>query len=458
MLEKIIGRLGYLEKSLLLGFMAGILSCIFALGFYTLLMVIVNLVGSLLGVFGFFTLNEISDFSLIAVEYENKLVLLGLIVLGGLLSGVLVYFIEPLAEGPGVDTAIMAYHAGAWFKPRVPFIKSIASALFIGLGCSGGVQGPSIQIGAGAGSILAKLLKLNPSDCRLVIVAGMAGALSSIFRCPLGSALFAIEVLYRRDIEVNALFPALIASITSYALSSLIFETGVSLPRFRADINSIFHPLSIVSYIVLGLVAGILALAYIKIYLAVRRLFSAPSLNKSPSIKCYKTIIGALVTGLIGVYAPIALGTGSNFIYNTLSSLIKGETLSIQLLGLDLVPSLLLLMFCKIIATSFSIGSGGSGGLFAPSIFIGVILGLIYGELVASHITPLPSYVYAYVGVACLFGAASKTPIATSFMVAEMSNNYILVVPALISSLIASTITGNKTLYQAQITRRRKLT
>ena len=138
------------------------------------------------------------------------------------MSTAIVSLFEPDAEGPGVDAAIRAYHRGATTRLRLPLVKAIASSLFLGFGGSGGVQDPGLQIGAGLGMTIAHLLNLGVEDRRIAMVAGMAGVLSAIFRAPIGAALFAVEVLYRRDIEAEALAPALIASMTSFAVATNI--------------------------------------------------------------------------------------------------------------------------------------------------------------------------------------------------------------------------------------------
>ena len=148
------------------------------------------------------------------------------------MSTAIVSLFEHDAEGPGVDAAIRAYHRGATTRLRLPLVKAIASSLFLGFGGSGGVQDPGLQIGAGLGMIIAHLLNLGVEDRRIAMVAGMAGVLSAIFRAPIGAALFAVEVLYRRDIEAEALAPALIASMTSFAVATnIVGYRGISIGR-----------------------------------------------------------------------------------------------------------------------------------------------------------------------------------------------------------------------------------
>ncbi|MGB7630342.1 MAG: chloride channel protein, partial [Candidatus Deferrimicrobium sp.] len=148
--------------------------------------------------------------------------------LGGLASGVIVYFIAPETEGHGTDAMIEAFHdRGGKIRKRVPFIKIIASALTIGSGGSGGKEGPIAQIGSGFGSVFASLLKLKARERRILVLAGAAGGIGAIFQAPLGAALFTPEVLYRdTELEYEAILPCIVSSITAYAVFSQLYKKG----------------------------------------------------------------------------------------------------------------------------------------------------------------------------------------------------------------------------------------
>lgn len=449
-LSECVRRLAYAEKWLILGVVIGISSSCLALFFYFLLIFFAGIAAWILGVVDNPLSWNVSDFSLAALSSGDRWFIVLIVGLGALVSGFLVYRFEPLAEGPGANAAIRAYHRGAVFRTRLPLVKAMASALLIGFGGSGGVQGPSIQIGAGTGSAISRLLRLSFEDRRLAIVAGMAGSLAAIFRSPIGSALFAVEVLYKRDIESEALVPAVISSITSYTFSAYIVGIKGLFPTIPVDANILFTYQSLLTYMLLGFISAGIALFYIKVYEGIRRLFARIHVGR---YRWVKPAIGGVVTGLIGFMAPMILGTGSLFIAKFLDGSINGR-INLNVLGLGLEASLLLLVLLKIIGTSFSIGSGGSGGLFAPSIFVGALLGYLFGHIFATPLSGIPPYVYAYMGMASLFGAATKTPLATSIMVAEMSGSYILAIPALASSIVASELIGEHSLYHAQLTRR----
>ena len=442
-------RLAYVEKWLILGVAIGIVSSSTTLLFYLLLMFVAGIGAWILGVVDNPLNWGLPDFSLAAQESGNKFLIPLLVVLGALLSSIIVYRFEPLAEGPGVSTTIKAYHRGAVLRKRLPLIKALASALLIGFGGSGGVQGPSIQIGAGVGSIIARFLRLGFEDRRLAIVAGMAGALSAIFRSPIGAALFAVEVLYRKDIESEALVPSVISSVTSYTFALYVVGFKGLFPPIPVNVELLFTYQGLITYLLLGLFSAFTAYLYIKFYGFVKKLFLRLKVGE---IKILKPVIGAFILGLLGLLVPIVMGSGNIFISKFIAQSIEGKAY-LSVLGLGFTTSLLVLIVLKILGTSFSIGSGGSGGLFAPSIFIGALLGYLVG-IYFYPFTGIEPYVYAYIGMASLFGAATKTPLSTSIMIAEMSNSYVLAIPALLSSIIASELIGNETLYDAQPIRR----
>ncbi len=441
-------RLTYVEKWLILGVAIGIVSSSTTLLFYLLLMLIAGAGAWILGVVDNPLEWGLPDLSLAALASSNRFLIPVLVVLGALLSSMVVYKFEPLTEGPGVNATIRAYHKGAVFRRRLPLVKALASALLIGFGGSGGVQGPSIQIGAGVGSTIAKFLRLGFEDRRLAIVAGMAGALSAIFRSPIGAALFAVEVLYRKDIESEALVPSVISSITSYTFALYVVGFKGLFPPIPVNVELLFTYHGLITYMLLGLFSALTAYLYIRFYKLIKALFSRLKVSR----KVLKPIIGALVLGLIGFFTPIVMGSGNIFISRFIAQSIEGSV-NLSILGLGFNASLLVLIILKIIGTSFSIGSGGSGGLFAPSIFVGALLGYLAG-IYFYPFTGIEPYVYAYIGMASLFGAATKTPLSTSIMIAEMSNNYVLAIPALLASIIASELIGNETLYSAQPVRR----
>lgn len=356
--------------------------------------------------------------------------------IGGLLSGILVFTWAPEAAGHGTDGMIEAFHhKRGIIRKRVPIIKAISSIITIGSGGSAGREGPIAQIGAGFGSYLATVLKLTDDERRTLVLAGAAGGIGAIFRSPLGGALFTVEVLYKRDFEGKSLIPALVSSIVAYSIFASTFGWGLmfQIPPFVFN-----HPVELVFYALLGVVCAGVGLVYIKIFYGLRdRVFHGMRIPAQ-----LKPAIGGLVVGLIGITAPFVLASG----YGYLQQAMNGELT---------VRFMLIAFLLKIFTTSFTISSGGSGGVFAPSLFIGGMLGGAFGQLCAELFPGLISNPAAFVpvGMGAFFAGAAKVPISAMIMVSEMTGGYKLLVPLMLSSSTAYLATGRGTLYEKQVNR-----
>ena len=360
--------------------------------------------------------------------------------LGGLLSGLLVYTFAPEAEGHGTDTAVKAFHRLAGIiRARVPVIKTLASAITIGSGGSAGREGPTALIAAGIGSIYAQWTRRSESDRRLLLVAGMAAGLSAIFRSPVGTAFFAVEVLYgEMEFESSALPYTLLASIVAYCVNGWFVGFG---PLFRVPTDlPAPTPAGWGCFAALGLVSGLVAVLLPSTLYGIRDAF-----HRIPCRPHFKPAIGGLLVGLVAIPLPQVLGGG----YEWIQQAIDGH------LGLVL---LLLLAFAKMVTFALTIGSGGSGGVFAPSLYVGAMFGCMM-----SHLFHQPAASFAVVGMAAVFGAAARVPIATILMVTEMTGGYVLLVGAalavILSSLVQSFITDRfhlkyPSLYEAQVATR----
>lgn len=364
----------------------------------------------------------------------NRWILLFLPALGGIFSGWLVYTYAPEAHGHGTDAAIDAYHnKGGFIRSRVPVIKTIASAVTITTGGSGGREGPIAQIGAGFGSFLATKLKLSDRERRIMMAAGMGAGVGSIFRAPLAGALFAAEVLYRDpEIEPEVIIPAGISSVVAYCLFCLVFGWGslFSTPHF--DFR---NPLELGPYIVLAMVLVVMGVFYVESFYGVIRLFKRIRLPNH-----IKPAIGGLATGIIGFFLPQTLEFGYGFaqkvLYNELT-----------------VPFLLALAIGKVLTTSFSIGSGGSGGVFGPSVVIGGAMGGAVGNffhVMMPQIVKEPG-AFVVVGMAGFFTAVSNTPISTIIFVSEMTNSYHLLLPSLLVCSVCYLLSQKWTIFQKQV-------
>lgn len=355
--------------------------------------------------------------------------------IGGLLSGAIVYGFAPEAEGHGTDTVVKAVHwTGSVIRPRVAPLKMIASAITIGSGGSAGREGPTALITAGFASMYAGWFRRPEPERRVMVLMGMAAGLSAIFRSPIGTAIFAVEVPYNgTDFEGDALIYCMLASIVAYAANGWfagwkpLFQAPVGLSQTRlAD-----YPW----YIALGVAAGIVATVLPEVFYRMRDGFAA---LRVPIWT--KPAIGGLAVGLIALRLPEVLGGG----YGWIQQAINGE-MALRLL--------LVLMIAKIIALSLTVSSGGSGGVFAPSLFVGAMLGASF-----SRVFPHGPQGLVIAGMAAVFGAAGRVPIATLLLVAEMTGGYQLLVPAGLAVMLSYLIQFNLSpffrygsLYEAQV-------
>jgi CIC family chloride channel protein len=332
--------------------------------------------------------------------------------LGGLLSGILVYRFAPEAEGHGTDTVVDAFHRREGvIRARVPPLKMLASAITIGSGGSAGREGPIALITAGVGSVYAKLAHRSEEDRRLLLLAGMAAGLSAIFRTPMGTGVFAIEVLYgRMEFEVGALLYTMIASAVAYTINGLF--VGFQ-PLFKVPAVSTPVLRDYLTYAALGLAAGLIGTALPVVFYRVRDFF-----RMLPLPLWSKPALGGLALGILALRVPQVLGGG----YGWIQLAIDGR------LALHL---LLILIFAKMAALALTVSSGGSGGVFAPSLFVGAMLGGAFAVVLHQ-----PSAVFVVVGMAAVFGAAARVPIATMLMVTEMAGGYHLLVPAGLAVMI----------------------
>jgi len=355
--------------------------------------------------------------------------------LGGLISGALVYGLAPETEGHGTDTVVKALHfTGGTLRARVAPIKMLASAITIGSGGSAGREGPTALIAAGFGSIYATWLKRSERERRLIVMSGMAAGLSAIFRSPIGTAIFAVEVLYSSiEFESEGLLYCMLAAIVAYAVNGAFvgWQPLFIVPALAAPT----HVASFGWYILLGVASGIIGTVLPELFYRMRDGF-----HRLPIPAWIKPAVGALIVGLIALRLPQVLGGG----YGWIQQAIDGQ-MALRLL--------LILLFAKMIALSLTVSSGGSGGVFAPSLFVGAMLGGAFAML--SHHPPAGMVI---VGMAAVFGGAARVPIATLLMVAEMTGGYQLLVPAGLAVMLSYVLQINlsrflkyDSLYEAQV-------
>ena len=424
------------KKILALSVTVGIVAGLGSMLFYTLL----HLASSIFleYICGLSLPTPVGEVSLIELPFDppeslRRWLLILIPTLGGLLSGLIVYTFAPEAEGDGTDTVIGVIHnQGGKIRGIVPIIKTIASAITIGTGGSAGREGPISQIGAGFGSSIAQRLKLSPKERELLVICGAAGGIGSIFKSPFGGALFGIEMLYKRDYEVEAFIPTIISSFVAYSVFASV--TGWQ-PIFVAPPYT-FNPLELPFFAILGIIAGLLSILYIKIFYELRDRF----FKKLDVSNYIKPAIGGFLLGLMAFFFPYVLGPG----YGLAQLALEGK------LALSI---LLILIFAKMVATSLTIDSGGSGGVFGPSVVIGAALGGVLGGVfhVIFPTAVVKPEIFALIGMGAFFAGSAKVPISAIIMVSEMTGDYNILIPAILASTMAYLVSGDYTIYEKQV-------
>ncbi len=373
---------------------------------------------------------------------------LGIIILpaiGGLFVGPIVAKVSEEAKGHGVPEVMEALRLrGGVIRKRVALAKIIASSITIGSGGSAGREGPMAQIGAGFGSILADLLKLGEKERRLVVVAGLSAGIAGAFNAPLGGALFGIEILMG-GLTVTGAITVILASVVGAAMVQAYY--GIE-PVFPVPTNLTFtNPAELVLYAVFGLVMGFIAVFWVKLFYLIEDIYVN---MKVP--EWIKPAIGGLATGITGFMfmGYGVLGGGYNGMQRLWFKAGVGFTLGL----------LLLLAVLKIIATGNTIGSGGSGGVFSPSLYIGAMAGAAFGFFFYNLIPGMISnpLTYSIVGMGAVFAAAAYAPITMIVMVPEMTGDYSLLPPMMvacsISYLVARIIMGDSSIYLLKLKRK----
>ena len=438
-----VRRASYLQKWVVLGAVIGVIAGLGAVTFYLAL----QAAGHLL-------LEDIGGYTVPAAAVEGGARGSGhftrwwaiplVVALGGLLSGLLVTKLAPEAEGHGTDAAIDAVHRNPrMIRARAVVVKMVTSALTIGSGGSGGREGPTAQISAGFGSLLARTLDLTAEDGRIAVSVGIGSGIGAIFGAPLGGAVLAADIVYKDDFEIEALVPGLVTSVVAYTVFG--FAEGFS-PMFgyAAAGYHFDQPLQLVWFAVIGIVAGLVGLAYSTTFYGF-----ADTVKRLPGNTIVKPAIGGLLVGLIALAIPQVLGTGYGWVQ---ISLTRDGLLGIPLWIILALP------LAKIVATALSIGSGGSGGIFGPGMVIGAFTGAAVWRVLETFAPGVPHSPapFVIVGMMACFGGIARAPLAIMLMVAEMTGNLTIIAPAMIAVGLAYLIVRHfdKTIYRSQLANR----
>jgi CIC family chloride channel protein len=372
---------------------------------------------------------------------------------GALLAGLLC-LIAPEARGGGGDAMIHAFHhQGGVVRRRVIWVKALASILTLGSGGSGGREGPTMQMGSALGSWIGQTFKVSARERRILMLAGVAAGMAAVFRTPLGAALLAAEVLYRDDFEAEALVPAVLASVISYSVVISIFGESILFahaPRYPFVLKHL--PL----YALLAVLIAVVASLFLNALRAVQK-WSA----RLPLPIWSRPAVGGLALSAVAVPLILIVGRHAGSPGHALGILGGGYgAAQIAITGTDWLPTgwrgaELLLFLCgvKLIATSLTIGTGGSAGDFGPSLVLGGLFGGAFGRAAAAllHDPSIDPGAFALVGMGTFYGGLAHVPVSALIMVCEMAGSYDLLVPLMLAEGVAFVALRKRSLYDAQV-------
>ncbi len=423
-LGSFVRRSGYLRKWLILGVSIGIIAGLGAVVFYLML----DYAGRfLLGYLGGYDVPTASgDGGSPGSAGFDRAWAIPLITFGGALASAwLVAKFAPEAEGHGTDSAIEAVHTDPRaIRMRAVLVKMVSSALTIGSGGSAGREGPTAQISAGFGSFLTRRLDLSDQDGRVAVSLGIGSGIGAIFGAPLGGAVLAASIVYREDFDYRSLIPGFITSGTAYAIYGAILGFEPLFGFVAADYG--FDPADLLWFLVIGIVAAAIGYLYARTFYATVALT-----HRLPGGSVLKPAVGGLLVGLLALVIPQILSSGYGWV-----QLASAED-TLMTIPLWIV---LILPVAKIVATSLSIGTGGSGGIFGPGIVIGAFVGAAIwrlADLAGAPGIPDGPGVFVVVAMMACFGSVAHAPLAVMIMVAEMTGSFAVVPGAMITVGIA---------------------
>ena len=360
-------------------------------------------------------------------------------VIAGAVYGPLVHRFAPEARGHGVPEVMYAVsHRGGRIAPQVSLVKAVASALCIGGGGSVGREGPIVQIGSAAGSTLAQLLRLDTPRVRLLVACGAAAGISATFNAPLAGPFFAMELILR-SFTAESFGAVVLASVTADVVGRAMLgdHPFLALPSF-----AVRSPVEYLLYIVLGVAVGVVGVAFSKVLYLIED--ACDWVWRGP--EWARPMVGGLVLGILLIALPQMYGVG----YPVLQNAVEGK----YVLGM-----LLLLMVGKMLATSLTIGIGGSGGVFAPTLFVGAMAGTAFGMIAHGWFPGITESAGAYglIGMGAALGGATGAPITAVIILFELTGEYSIILP-LMAAVVMAAGTGHllskNTIYTAKLSRR----
>jgi CIC family chloride channel protein len=379
---------------------------------------------------------DMSPEALFSVVWYHRLFLP---MLGGLIVGPLIYYFAREARGHGVPEVMIAVITkNSVIRPIVVIVKSLASALSISTGGSVGREGPIVQIGAAIASTVGQLLHLRAVQLKTLVGCGVAAGIAATFNAPVAGAIFSLELIVS-DFGLTAFTPILVSAVAATAVSRHFQANIVEftlLPHFIMVSSWEF-----VFYLILGLMAGVIGYSFTRTLYAADDFF-----EKTKLPQWIRPVFGGLIVGIIAIFYPHIMGVG----YETIRDLFDGNIV---------FKTMLLLVFLKIFATSITIGSGGSGGIFAPSLFVGAMLGGAFGTIVNMIFPEITASTgaYALVGMAAVNSACTLAPLSAIIILFELTGEYGIILPLMFTVVLATFISRKfsaESIYTEKLRRR----
>ena len=345
-------------------------------------------------------------------------------IIGGLIVGPLIYFFAPEAKGHGVPEVMQAILLkGGIIRARVALIKAVASAISIGTGGSVGREGPIIQIGSSLGSTIGQFFRVPSSRLKTLVGCGAAAGIAAAFNAPIAGALFAVEIILM-DFAVAQFSPIVISSVMATVISHH-FEGNFA--AFEVPAYSLNSTYEIGFYFILGALTGVISYLFIKVLYFFEDLFD----ERIKFPEYFKPVLGGLGVGVTALIFPQIMGVG----YDSINLALHSHM--VWYLALALI-------FIKILATSLTLGSGGSGGIFAPSLFMGAMLGAFFGDIVHMNFPDITasSGAYALVAMGGLVAGTTRAPITAIIIVFELTQEYEIILPLMIVCIISTILSS----------------
>ncbi|MGB7947643.1 MAG: chloride channel protein, partial [Candidatus Binatia bacterium] len=358
--------------------------------------------------------------------------------IGGLGVGPLVYFFAREAKGHGVPEVMEAVALrGGRIRPVVAVVKALASSLCIGTGGSVGREGPIVQIGCALGSTLGQKFRLSDERIRTLLACGAAGGIAATFNAPIAGVFFSMEVILRK-FSTDYFSMVVIAAVTSSVIGRAFIG---DIPAFQVPPYALLSPWELLFYTLLGLLAALVGAAFTLLLYRTEDLFDAWNFPEY-----IKPAVGGLGVGIVGFYAPAVFGVG----YETIEKALHGEIVTAVMMAL---------VVAKLLATSLTLGSGGSGGVFAPSLFLGSVLGGSFGKLVHQWMPSITasSGAYALVGMGAVFAGAARAPITAVIILFEMTGDYKIILPLMFATAVSTLVSARlskESIYTVKLKRR----